>query len=352
MAGVGDQHVQPAAAVGEVARTAGGLHRGGIVGHVVEPAVGVEVVVELVVVVAQAAEQPVVAGAAEQRVVAAVAEDPVLAVLDQHAAVEGFEVQQEAVHLQHRLVGVVEVELAGDGVVDERRRGGRAHVVEERRQRLGARQRVVAVAAVDEVVAQTAVDGVIATLLLPGQQVDGLLEVAGQIDHRTGEGAGQFDQALGAGGDAVQRLGHAVAAGADAAIVAKQAVLAAAAEQPVAAGAAVEVVVPAVAVEHVVAAPAMHDVVTVLGLDQVVAADGGRVVAGRVVQQVEGTHDDALVAALFGGLRVRRVGADVDRGVVGKGEWLAVGAQHAQDHRVVAGDDVGVEGVLGHQAGA
>ncbi len=62
-------------------------NRGSRLGVVVQPAVGVEVVVELEVVVAEAAEQPVAVGAADEPVVADVAEDPVAAVvgLDQLA---------------------------------------------------------------------------------------------------------------------------------------------------------------------------------------------------------------------------------------------------------------------------
>ena len=351
VAGVGDQHVQATAAVGEVTRAGGVLHVGGVVGSVVQTAVRVEVVVQLVVVVAQAAEQAVVAGAAEECVVAQVTEDLVLAVFDQHAALEGFEVEQKVGHLQHRLVGVVEVELARDSVVLERCRRGGAHVVVERCQRFGARQRVVAGAAVDEVVAQATVDGVV-TALFPGQQVDGLLQVAVQVDPGAGEGAWQFDQAFGADTDAIQRLGQAVAAGADAAVVADQAVFAAAAKEAVAAGAAVEVVVPAVAVQHVGATAAVHDVVAVFGLDEVIAADAHAVVAGRVVQQVEGAHDDALSAACLGALRGCGVAADVDRVVVDEGQRPAVAALDAQDHGVVAGDDVGIEGVFGDQADA
>ena len=115
-------------------------------------------------------------GAAEQGVVAVVAENPVLAVLDQHPAVEGVEIQQEILDLQQRLVGIVEVKLAGNRVVLERHRGRCSHVIEERPQCLGTRQRVVAGAAMDEVVAQATVEGVVAALF-PGQQVDGSLEV-------------------------------------------------------------------------------------------------------------------------------------------------------------------------------
>ena len=53
VAGVGNQYVQPATAIGKVARAGGVLHVVGVVGLVVRAAVRVEVVVELVIVIAQ-----------------------------------------------------------------------------------------------------------------------------------------------------------------------------------------------------------------------------------------------------------------------------------------------------------
>ena len=96
VAAVGDHHVEAVAAVDEVAGAGRGLRVGGVVGGVVQSAVGVQVVVGLEVVVAGAAEEPVLAGAAEDDVVAVVAEEPVLAVLDQLArGVEAVEVEDE-----------------------------------------------------------------------------------------------------------------------------------------------------------------------------------------------------------------------------------------------------------------
>ncbi len=71
----------------------------------------------------------------------------------------------------------------------------------------------------------------------------------------------------------VERLGQAVAAGVDHAVVAEDAVLAGAAVDPVVAGAAVDVVVLAFAEEHVVADHAVDRVVAVLAVDQVGGAD-------------------------------------------------------------------------------
>ena len=78
LAGVGDQHVAPGAAVGEVAVAEA---RVVVLGVGVGAAGGLQVVVELQEVVAEAAEQPVAVGAADQPVVPQVAVEAVPAVL-------------------------------------------------------------------------------------------------------------------------------------------------------------------------------------------------------------------------------------------------------------------------------
>ena len=95
---------------------------------------------------------------------------------------------------------------------------------------------------------------------------------------------------------AVERLGQAVAAGEDHAVVAEHAVDAGAAVDAVVAGAAVDVVVLALAEQHVVADHAVDRVVAVLAVDEVGGADraGRGRAALRVVEEAVRPRDDPL----------------------------------------------------------
>ena len=188
--GVRDEHVTSAAAEGKVAGTSGAVPVSRIVSQIIEAAIRFEVVIELEVVVPKSAEEPVLARPAEDRVIAEVAEDPILAVFDQDTVgIERFEIQQEASNLRTRIFGIVEVKLAGDRIVGERRRRDRASIVEEIRQRFRAGDCIVARTAVDEVVAEAAINDVRAAGF-PSEQIDRLFEEAGNIHHRTSERTG------------------------------------------------------------------------------------------------------------------------------------------------------------------
>ena len=110
--GVRDQHVAAGAAEGEVAVAEA---RVGVLRVVVLAAVGEQVVVELQVVVAEAAEQPVAVRAADEPVVAEVAVEPVAAVVRLH------ELAVRVDRLAGRLVDDVRVEVE-EPVRDDRPR--------------------------------------------------------------------------------------------------------------------------------------------------------------------------------------------------------------------------------------
>ena len=255
--------------------------------------VGIErrvvIVVDVEQVVAAAAEHAVATGATHQPIVSDVAEQVVVAV--GRLRVEGraervrvvrpfarIEVQYEGhaavvfgetavlvdEHLAQRVELVVgrEFVVAVDGTVAEDvARVERVVVID--RQRLGARDRVVAGAAVQEVAAETAEQDVVGIALvligervgieLEGLEVHGLLQRAVRVDQGELQLAGRVDRLVGVLelADAPQRLGELerisrtlrVAAGRDAAVFAQDAVDTGAARDPVVAHAADQIVV-------------------------------------------------------------------------------------------------------------
>ena len=359
VARVGHQHVEAGAAIGVVAV---GEQRG--IGAVVQATVGVHVVVGVDVVVAATAEHAVGAGAAHQPVVAGVAEDRVAAVvaLDRRAGHQdlragalvdavGVEVEQEARNLGARVVGIIGRELARHRVVTER--VGR--VVAQRGQslrrlgielalRLRAGDGVVTGTAVQEIAAQAAVDDV-GPAEIERRQVDDLVDVARDVDHRADERAVDLEQGLRAGDEhAVQRLGEPVAAGADLAVVAQDAVASGTAVQAVVATAAVDVVVLAFSERDIVAGHAVDRVVTGLSMQQVVFSAIARPACTlRVVEQHVGTRDDLLA---------RRGVVVVEAEEAGRAGRLPIDADELEDVAVVAEDHVRVARLAVHRHGA
>ena len=278
-AGIGNEHVAPGAAVGEV------LPRRVGVGPVVQPAGGRQLVVDVDQVVAPAGPDRVAAGAADHPVVAEIAEDDVVAVgghrrirsPDDPVSVERafglVEVERplearpglrqrpgrRQQDLAQRVVRVVQRELRRGRVVAEHvARIDRMRVVASdrpadpgaglvvvgdvrERRRLGARDRVFAGAAVEGVVAQSAVDDVIgverarhqgcrrgiARIHAVRRQIDRVLERPVDVGDRYVAAARILDERVDLRrrdrGDAVQRLAErrAVAAGEDAPVVAQ-----------------------------------------------------------------------------------------------------------------------------------
>src|SRR5262249_24983627 len=147
--------------------------------------------------------------------------------------------------------------------------------------------------------------------------------------------------------------GGAVAAGEEAAVVAKDAVLAGAAGDPVIAPAAVEGVILAVAEQDVVPLQTVDHVVARLAVDLVAPAAilvgvGG--IEGRptggVVEEPDRPRDDAQRAAVLGG--AGQVVVELEE----PGPGGAVGAHQAEDVAVVARDRIGVPGVPGGEGRA
>ena len=356
-ASIGDQHIAPGATVRAV------LVARMRVGRVVRAARGVLVIVGVQQIVAPAAVHIVAPGAADDPVVTVVAEELVVAVGVHRAVGDArdrrafvlVEVEKEARHLGARVVLVVGGELARVRVVAE-------HVARVRRprvevgQRLGAGDRVVAAAAVHPVAAEATVEDVVGGVLrdavelvrgaLPvrilaeGREIDRLLQLAGGVDVRLLRVARRADRCLGRSGDAVERLGGAVAAREDAPVVADDAVLARTAGNPVVAVAADDVVVLTLAEDDVRALAAVDEVVARLAVDFVAGSDVGRrarlvVRAARhVVDERYRARDDLL----------RAVVVVVEREVAAR---YAVRADQAIDVAVVADDCVGVARVAG-----
>ena len=367
---VDDQHIAPATAEAEVGPPASVLEiLGGVCGD------GVQIVVHLQVVVAHTAEQAVMTGAADQPVIAEITEDPVLAVFNQRLdavdSLEGVEVQEEVLDLRQRVVGVVgrrrrpdrtiggekrEMRRSAFGIVGDcrniRERDDRMIEVEDRvdvRERLGARNRVVARAAMHPVVAESAVDHV-ASAELPRGEIDALGQQAIDVDPRPDKGACRRDQLLGVGRrQPVKRLGLAISAGQDDPVIAEDPVLATATEDLVISGAADQVVVIGIAIEDIVSCHAVHDVVAIAGVDDVVAADVVRAAAGRVVEQVVNTRNDLQ---LLGGVEPVRVGVVVERKETGEAAHIgaldarrATDTDEAKDVAVVGEDHIGIVGM-------
>ena len=158
-----------------------------------------------------------------------------------------------------------------------------AAVVVVERQRLGARHRVVAAAAVQEVVAEAAVDDVVAAGV--ERLLDrGVVQPAGDVD-RDDDVVRFASPVLSVSCVVAARPNSGSAmplrAGLEQAVVAEDAVVAGAAGDPVVAGVAVQLVVLAVAEDRVGAGLAVDDVVAALAVEEVAAADVRRM-RGRV----------------------------------------------------------------------
>ena len=169
---------------------------------------------------------------------------------------------------------------------------------------LGAGHCVVAGAAVDRVVAEAAVDDVVRVLR---RRAEVVRDQEGRVDQRSdrvdddllaralrGQRRRQAVGRVGERGDPVQRLGRALGAREDAAVVAEDAVVAVPAGDPVVAAATDDRVVLPVAVDDVVARAAVEEVVAGLAVDLARATDDERRVgvAFQVVDQRDPTRDD------------------------------------------------------------
>ena len=263
----------------------------------------------------------------------------------------GVEVEQEAGDLGARVVGIVGSKLARHRVIAQR--VGRVvtqcgqclrRLGVELALRLRPGDGVIAGAAMQEVTTQTAIDDVGAAEA-ECRQVDDLVDVARDVDHRADEWAVDLEQRLSADREhVVQRLGEPVAAGADLAVVAQDAVAAGTAVQAVIATAAVEVIVLAFAERDIVAGHAVDRVVAGLAMQQVVFSAIIRpACALGVVEQHEGTRDDLLARC---GIVV------VEAEEAGRIARLPIDADELEDVAVVAEDHVRVARLAVHRHGA